>query len=210
MVIDRRVYGAIEQRSRELDVHLVSDHGMWIARVEAILRQANHHRHAPGIGAEQPVDRRLLVFTKLIVASHLAIQVRLGRERGHQIVRAPDEWNPNPKSVVGSSGYSGQSLLIVVGDNLAIAAFGETPYLIVTVVVPRIPLIVPGGVRAHPRCNGLSAGILECVAEVFAVSRQSVQLRCAELHVVEDRKSTRLNSSHSSISYAVFCLKKKR
>src|SRR2546430_7301643 len=28
-----------------------------------------------------------------------------------------------------------------------------------------------------------------------------------ELH--EDRKSTRLNSSHSQISYAVFCLKKK-
>src|SRR5438309_4286606 len=27
---------------------------------------------------------------------------------------------------------------------------------------------------------------------------------------VEDRKSTRLNSSHSSISYAVFCLKKKK
>src|SRR2546427_8019534 len=29
-----------------------------------------------------------------------------------------------------------------------------------------------------------------------------------ELHV--DRKSTRLNSSHSQISYAVFCLKKKK
>src|SRR5688572_20990307 len=28
--------------------------------------------------------------------------------------------------------------------------------------------------------------------------------------LVEDRKSTRLNSSHSQISYAVFCLKKKR
>src|SRR5689334_24632746 len=28
--------------------------------------------------------------------------------------------------------------------------------------------------------------------------------------VVRDRKSTRLNSSHSSISYAVFCLKKKK
>src|SRR2546427_7060383 len=27
---------------------------------------------------------------------------------------------------------------------------------------------------------------------------------------VKDRKSTRLNSSHSQISYAVFCLKKKR
>src|SRR4051794_41470928 len=28
--------------------------------------------------------------------------------------------------------------------------------------------------------------------------------------VLEDRKSTRLNSSHPSISYAVFCLKKKK
>src|SRR5262245_64596264 len=28
-------------------------------------------------------------------------------------------------------------------------------------------------------------------------------------HVPEDRKSTRLNSSHLGISYAVFCLKKK-
>src|SRR3712207_7817113 len=29
------------------------------------------------------------------------------------------------------------------------------------------------------------------------------------LSSVEDRKSTRLNSSHANISYAVFCLKKK-
>src|SRR5439155_24591097 len=29
------------------------------------------------------------------------------------------------------------------------------------------------------------------------------------LYLVEDRKSTRLNSSHVAISYAVFCLKKK-
>src|SRR5256886_5839915 len=28
--------------------------------------------------------------------------------------------------------------------------------------------------------------------------------------VIHDRKSTRLNSSHSQISYAVFCLKKKK
>src|SRR3712207_8837192 len=27
---------------------------------------------------------------------------------------------------------------------------------------------------------------------------------------IEDRKSTRLNSSHANISYAVFCLKKKK
>src|SRR5689334_25226594 len=30
------------------------------------------------------------------------------------------------------------------------------------------------------------------------------------LREILDRKSTRLNSSHSSISYAVFCLKKKK
>src|SRR3989449_3623733 len=31
-----------------------------------------------------------------------------------------------------------------------------------------------------------------------------------ELHGTGDRKSTRLNSSHGYISYAVFCLKKKK
>src|SRR5689334_24038247 len=31
-----------------------------------------------------------------------------------------------------------------------------------------------------------------------------------EREIRPDRKSTRLNSSHSSISYAVFCLKKKK
>src|SRR5256886_11832135 len=39
-----------------------------------------------------------------------------------------------------------------------------------------------------------------------------VQRRHVECHrgVHRDRKSTRLNSSHSQISYAVFCLKKKK
>src|SRR3712207_8654117 len=34
-------------------------------------------------------------------------------------------------------------------------------------------------------------------------------LPVAELNAEIDRKSTRLNSSHANISYAVFCLKKK-
>src|SRR5439155_25365654 len=33
---------------------------------------------------------------------------------------------------------------------------------------------------------------------------------CANAREPEDRKSTRLNSSHVAISYAVFCLKKKK
>src|SRR5688572_32564777 len=35
------------------------------------------------------------------------------------------------------------------------------------------------------------------------------QRRLARVRAPQDRKSTRLNSSHSQISYAVFCLKKK-
>src|SRR2546430_3356423 len=43
-------------------------------------------------------------------------------------------------------------------------------------------------------------------------SRRETLLRygCAVVTVAADRKSTRLNSSHSQISYAVFCLKKKK
>src|SRR3712207_6850161 len=38
----------------------------------------------------------------------------------------------------------------------------------------------------------------------------SVMLQSLIYGVVADRKSTRLNSSHANISYAVFCLKKKK
>src|SRR3712207_7213777 len=34
--------------------------------------------------------------------------------------------------------------------------------------------------------------------------------RPATIRAIEDRKSTRLNSSHANISYAVFCLKKNK
>src|SRR3712207_7799801 len=40
-----------------------------------------------------------------------------------------------------------------------------------------------------------------------AAGHLSPELSYAQRHV--DRKSTRLNSSHANISYAVFCLKKK-
>src|SRR5688572_25765520 len=43
-----------------------------------------------------------------------------------------------------------------------------------------------------------------------AVVTEEDVVRLAEVRPDVDRKSTRLNSSHSQISYAVFCLKKKR
>src|SRR5690242_21296239 len=47
---------------------------------------------------------------------------------------------------------------------------------------------------------------------VFSVviGKQDVNGPARRVDHARDRKSTRLNSSHMSISYAVFCLKKKR
>src|SRR5689334_23477735 len=48
----------------------------------------------------------------------------------------------------------------------------------------------------------------------FLPRRKRARLQARPLQILNrvfrDRKSTRLNSSHSSISYAVFCLKKKK
>src|SRR2546422_4172168 len=41
-------------------------------------------------------------------------------------------------------------------------------------------------------------------------SARRLSPRCPGPHAAQDRKSTRLNSSHGYISYAVFCLKKKK
>src|SRR5689334_24514842 len=51
---------------------------------------------------------------------------------------------------------------------------------------------------------------LEAVVDRSAHERHERLRRRARGRDELDRKSTRLNSSHSSISYAVFCLKKKK
>src|SRR2546430_9488784 len=61
--------------------------------------------------------------------------------------------------------------------------------------------------RSHRRERG--ASIILAITSNSGEWRQRIynQKFCAYLL---DRKSTRLNSSHSQISYAVFCLKKKK
>src|SRR3712207_8464981 len=60
------------------------------------------------------------------------------------------------------------------------------------------------------RCGGpMRLGIEDDGARLPAECRQgSLGLRLIEMFA-QDRKSTRLNSSHANISYAVFCLKQK-
>src|SRR3712207_8564536 len=54
-------------------------------------------------------------------------------------------------------------------------------------------------------------GLAPVVVERRRLRAHLGRLRHPDRHVdVRDRKSTRLNSSHANISYAVFCLKKKK
>src|SRR2546422_3286098 len=57
---------------------------------------------------------------------------------------------------------------------------------------------------------GLGTGTTAMVLGATVVSRWFVSRRGTVMGVLTDRKSTRLNSSHGYISYAVFCLKKKK
>src|SRR5699024_11862545 len=57
--------------------------------------------------------------------------------------------------------------------------------------------------------HGAGAGAVRTINGTLDLHLE-LEKKLAEFKGTEDRKSTRLNSSHVSISYAVFCLKKKR
>src|SRR5438552_5307184 len=70
-----------------------------------------------------------------------------------------------------------------------------------------LPISLPrGAVYGLVGANG--AGKTTLIRHVLGLLR--AQSGSVRVFGVEDRKSTRLNSSHQIISYAVFCLKKKK
>src|SRR3712207_791871 len=62
----------------------------------------------------------------------------------------------------------------------------------------------PAGRRAQPTASGPFMGALDPWHHVVPMATTLAP------RTTQDRKSTRLNSSHANISYAVFCLKKKK
>src|SRR3712207_7028373 len=56
--------------------------------------------------------------------------------------------------------------------------------------------------------DALPISFWELQARIQGVARVLLPLPSPPLPLSPDRKSTRLNSSHANISYAVFCLKK--
>src|SRR5438270_10357066 len=74
-------------------------------------------------------------------------------------------------------------------------------------------------VRPPPKSTLFPYTTLFRSRQAMAIGRDGAEHRVAididrvhvdAVQIVADRKSTRLNSSHSQISYAVFCLKKKK
>src|SRR3712207_8065580 len=72
--------------------------------------------------------------------------------------------------------------------------------------------LVPGVRRDLDRVaadEGHDAGVVDQHLDAAAFLPGPLHHRGDLFDLGEDRKSTRLNSSHANISYAVFCLKKK-
>src|SRR3712207_8407553 len=57
------------------------------------------------------------------------------------------------------------------------------------------------------KLSPVAVSIAEDIDGLITLENEAAQ---EALREAEDRKSTRLNSSHANISYAVFCLKKKK
>src|SRR5205807_9256907 len=68
--------------------------------------------------------------------------------------------------------------------------------------------------RTGQDCPGIATRIVRLKCRVWPndriISADSIDLSSHGGNTMTDRKSTRLNSSHLVISYAVFCLKKKK
>src|SRR5574337_1056214 len=76
---------------------------------------------------------------------------------------------------------------------------------------PLVELYLEPGVFSEPCTEKLPLRV-DCIhrLEFGEVSGHRVLIKRGPGNRGPDRKSTRLNSSHHSISYAVFCLKKKK
>src|SRR5207249_11589769 len=75
---------------------------------------------------------------------------------------------------------------------IRLAAAGPSPWVIYSVASAAMVVIL------------VATFLVGSWLQIGALAPQPI-----DTHVPQDRKSTRLNSSHVSISYAVFCLKKK-
>src|SRR6266478_6677679 len=106
----------------------------------------------------------------------------------------------SPRTLARTTGAL--SLLLLLGGIVAQGVIANG------LVVPRDAVATANNILAQPKLYafGYTMFLIEMAAQVAMTTLFYVLLRPVD----RDRKSTRLNSSHSQISYAVFCLKKKK
>src|SRR5690242_21856523 len=109
-----------------------------------------------------------------------------------------------PRGRVWQPCYCSRSAAIGVSANTSRLLDRPTPAVNATIISANTTSGGPAGEKgeSNKKCISAQAPPNERIRPVAADSSPST--------VYSDRKSTRLNSSHMSISYAVFCLKKKK
>src|SRR2546429_9154493 len=163
----------------------------------------------------------------------------LGRERPHvvclqelkaELTQIPEECRLADYHAYwhGRKGYSGVSLQIRKDLFAGDPAYSHPPFdfesRIVQVELGRLVIAsvyVPNGGKDYPAKLNFLTRLTDWARQLHAEGREL--LLCGDINIArtemdvhpkerkpKDRKSTRLNSSHGYISYAVFCLKKKK
>src|SRR5438876_4332325 len=110
-----------------------------------------------------------------------------------------------------SSGVSRRDFLKISGSSVAVPLVAGPQTVLAA--GEEVPVHGPGKVPMEFTINGKSyKANLEPRVTLLDALRDEFELTGAKREFIakRDRKSTRLNSSHPSISYAVFCLKKKK
>src|SRR6266516_7681568 len=117
---------------------------------------------------------------------------------------------PSSSSSTCAAGMPRRSSALTVETALAVISFGGAAagedargWAHPSHPTPAAKSMTPREVR-EPRVTALVPGVLLQASDGRFTRRDRVQ------RVPRDRKSTRLNSSHRTISYAVFCLKNKK
>src|SRR3712207_7041126 len=73
-----------------------------------------------------------------------------------------------------------------------------------------VPELSPGDVVIMDNLSSHKGPRVRALIEAAGATLLYLPPYSPDFNPIEDRKSTRLNSSHANISYAVFCLKKKK
>src|SRR3712207_7284491 len=117
------------------------------------------------------------------------------------------------KEVPGTSGRTADVYQPMTGEVIAKVALASKAEL--RAAVENAAAAQPAWANTNPQRRArvmmkfleLMAGEMDSLADLLA--REHGKTIADAKGDIQDRKSTRLNSSHANISYAVFCLKKK-